>query len=500
MAGLGELERAKRRRLQEAYSDLRPVDKGIDDRQAKLRSLLLGAAADAGLAAADGIGSGPQAVRALAATAAASITAVESPLGRGNSSPGLAKTVPGSARRWAATTSPRDSATTAAAAAATCPPAMAASYGQAYGTAAAHSLAGTGGTGSDRRRGCPDGGAAAARAPPPGPMDGGFLRDSDPIQRLSRLRLPLAGGGGAAEAAMQSNLAVGLGRSGGGAAVAAVAQRYVDYNSGDDDDEVDVDVPSDVELALVAIKSDLRSHSASADLPPIVLRSQLSCLLTDRSTVERQLDEQRRSNRVRVFKLPTGSCRWHAATEVFIHRVVDRCTEFELSRDHMMHLMRTAPPQPRHQRQHQERPQQSARPVGQQHGMELSQEAVAAATSRAASAAASVTTNTASVAAISVSRVPLTQTLEAEAALDEQISLLLHLGCLARHTDGDADAFMLAVPGAGRLVKAVLGARRELLAWLAKRQHGEAPEEQVALAQFAPPFFFRRQVPPTPFP
>jgi hypothetical protein len=35
-----------------------------------------------------------------------------------------------------------------------------------------------------------------------------------------------------------------------------------------------------------------------------------------------------------------------------------------------------------------------------------------------------------------------------------QISSLLRLGALARHTDGDADAYVMAVPGAGKLVKA----------------------------------------------
>ncbi len=39
------------------------------------------------------------------------------------------------------------------------------------------------------------------------------------------------------------------------------------------------------------------------------------------------------------------------------------------------------------------------------------------------------------------------------APIANQVSLLLHLGCLTRHTDGDADAYVLAVPGAGPVIK-----------------------------------------------
>lgn len=120
MAELGQLERAKRRRLQEAYGDLRPAPSGPDrqvsgrlglgpkareeprclldrvptqiltpppNRQAKLRDLLTGAMADAGVSAALGSGSAAaaaaagspaslEATQALAAAAAANLAAV----------------------------------------------------------------------------------------------------------------------------------------------------------------------------------------------------------------------------------------------------------------------------------------------------------------------------------------------------------------------------------------------------------------------------------------
>ncbi|GIL53501.1 hypothetical protein Vafri_9090 [Volvox africanus] len=141
--------------------------------------------------------------------------------------------------------------------------------------------------------------------------------DLRPLDKGNDDERPGRGSAAAGGACPPSHLAgVHSGRSGHGAgaaeavtaAVAAVppvaAAQFNPFNC--DTDDADVALPSDVELALISVKSDLRSHPGSADLPPMALRSHLSCLLADRLTVERQLDEQRRANCVRVFKLPTG--------------------------------------------------------------------------------------------------------------------------------------------------------------------------------------------------
>ncbi|GLI67150.1 hypothetical protein VaNZ11_011362 [Volvox africanus] len=148
MSGLAELERAKRRCLQQAYTDLRPMGKGNDDeRQAELRrDLKLGAAAGASPPAGGG-SSRVQSSGALAAAAAASINGVECAIPRATSK-----------------------------------------------TAGSGSGSGSGGV---RRNGSAASGSAAVsvtRAPPPGPMDGGFLPESDPVRRLSQLPLPIGGG------------------------------------------------------------------------------------------------------------------------------------------------------------------------------------------------------------------------------------------------------------------------------------------------------------------
>ncbi|GIL53502.1 hypothetical protein Vafri_9090 [Volvox africanus] len=142
--------------------------------------------------------------------------------------------------------------------------------------------------------------------------------DLRPLDKGNDDERPGRGSAAAGGACPPSHLAgVHSGRSGHGAgaaeavtaAVAAVppvaAAQFNPFNC--DTDDADVALPSDVELALISVKSDLRSHPGSADLPPMALRSHLSCLLADRLTVERQLDEQRRANCVRVFKLPTGT-------------------------------------------------------------------------------------------------------------------------------------------------------------------------------------------------
>ncbi|GLC34310.1 hypothetical protein PLESTB_000743500 [Pleodorina starrii] len=514
MSGLAELERTKRRRLQEAYADLRPSGKNDDDRQAKLRNLLLGAAADAGIptgisppgGAQGGSGSStgvPQSVRALAAAAAASIAGVEShgpkkrSGGGGGGSMGSIGSPGGSSRT-----------------------------GPAYGTS---TLSG------GRRRG-PDGSVTAVRAPPPGPMEGGFLPEADPITRLGQLPVPLAAVGSPSAVGPAGAGRRGVGAAGPGAAAAATTtQRYDMYDNDDDGDDAEADVPSDVELALMALKSDLRSHPGAAELPPLALRSQLSCLLADRSTVERQLDEQRRANRVRVFKLPTGTdefgilstsdyralvrqaaddaaaaaaeqqqqqgaapssssgaygvmtaaaarpgsgSRWHSAADAFLRRVVDRFTDFELSRDHLFHLLRTAPPTTTTTTTRTTCTNTTATTAGQPpqrppHGGQQGPAAGAVAGRQGAQRSGG---GSAAAAAAAPSAGITTLPLE---TVEEQVSLLLHTGCIARHTDGDADAFVLAVPGVGKLVKAVLGGRRELLTWLSKRQHHEAPEEQI---------------------
>ncbi|KAG2437129.1 hypothetical protein HYH02_011385 [Chlamydomonas schloesseri] len=662
MAELGQLERAKRRRLQEAYGDLRPAQ-GAPDRQAKLRSLLMGAMADAGAsgalggsAAADSGGRAtPEDTLALAAAAAANLAAVVSSEKR---KPAVTGRRPAAAAAAAVIGSPGMTAAgawtaptgTGASAAAWASPAGASAGRGSLGAGgggggtpggAAGRCAGAGGRGGGGSGG--HGSGNPHRAPPPDPLAGGFIPDTDPITRLSQLPTAVAvlqrsgtpcgglgavsgmGGGKGGAGSGGLRIAVGLASrlAGGGgsangarpgavggtaAALAAAAEAAAAARAAAEEDALlaEAELPSDIELALMSLRTDWRAHLPCAALPPLALRSQLAAAgLRDRGSVERQLDEQRQAGRVRLFRLPTGkdefgilltsdyrdivrraaddavvaaaaaaaaagatvaaaagsaatrtgaaaswgaakpgpgvlghtnggtgcggpavgtpasggraavaadrsallhqhhqalngcdpaarllsygaygsaddydyetggarqarafgsgsaasgagagtsgggsgsaACRvskWHAAAEIFLTRVVERYFDFELSSEHLLRLLLSAP------------------------GPNAAAASTAAAREHQTVAAAGVGGGTATG--------PCTAT-EAE----DMVSLLLHLGCLGRHTDGDADAYVLAVPGAGKVVKAVADGRRELLLWLSKRQHQEAPEKTI---------------------
>eukprot|EP00198_Chlamydomonas_reinhardtii_P003128 XP_001692464.1 predicted protein [Chlamydomonas reinhardtii] len=322
------------------------------------------------------------------------------------------------------------SGSAAAAAAAGSPASLEAT--QALAAAAAANLAAV--ISSDKRKPAGGGGAGGnpQRAPPPDAMAGGFIPDTDPITRLSHLPTAVAvlqrsgtpggnsmgagrGGAGAGlrvAAGLASRLAAGGAAagarpSGGGgtsAVLAAAAAAAAAARAAAEEDAMlaEAEMPSDIELALVSLRTDFRAHAACAGLPPLALRSQLAAAgLRDRGSLEQQLDEQRQAGRVRLFRLPTGKDEFGILLTSDYKDIVWRAAD----------------------------------------------EAAAAA---AATAAA--------------------------------VSLLLHLGCLGRHTDGDADAYVLAVPGAGKVVKSIADGRRELLMWLSKRQHQEAQEKTVRCA------------------
>ncbi|KAG2429895.1 hypothetical protein HXX76_010675 [Chlamydomonas incerta] len=638
MADLGQLERAKRRRLQEAYGDLRPAQGG-PDRQAKLRDLLTGAMADAGASAALGSGSaagaagGPasvEATQALAAAAAANLAAVVStdkrrPLVTGRRAAATAAAAAAGSAGLATTSGWAGPGGAGSPAAAWASPWGAARAGSAV---AGGATAPNGTAGSCSRAGGGGGGANAQRAPPPGPMAGGFIPDTDPITRLSQLPTAVAvlqrsvtpGGGKSGSLRIAAGLAARLaaggsaagatpgGGGGTAAALAAAAEAAAAARADAEEDAIlaAAELPSDIELALMSLRADFRAHAACAALPPLALRSQLAAAgLRDRGSVERQLDEQRQAGRVRLFRLPTGKdefgilltsdyrdivrraadaaaaaaaaagagagagasarvsaggggatmslpasfgfrapaadggqahphqqqagngfaaadpaaaapaarvlsygaygsaedyetpsahhghaygnggsgsgtsgggggggghaaraaaaagggatrrdSKWHTAAEVFLGRVVDRYNDFELSSDHLLRLLRLGPG------------------LGAAAGSSTPGGQAGAGGGGAGTPAAS--RHAPAAGAGEAAAGPCTA-----AEAEDVVSLLLHLGCLGRHTDGDADAYVMAVPGAGKVVKSVADGRRELLMWLSKRQHQEAPEKTI---------------------
>lgn len=100
--------------------------------------------------------------------------------------------------------------------------------------------------------------AASTRALPPGPMDGGFLPEVDPIQRLIQLQVPLAAtvtDGNVIGSWEGLDGTVALPCCGSAPALPqATSASTSRYNDEGCDDDLDLDVPSDVELALIAVK------------------------------------------------------------------------------------------------------------------------------------------------------------------------------------------------------------------------------------------------------
>lgn len=71
-----------------------------------------------------------------------------------------------------------------------------------------------------------------------------------------------------------------------------------------------------------AITAAAAAAAAAKMLPPIVLKSQLYTVLTDRTAADRDLEDLRQKGRVRVFKLAIGEPKnlmWHARSSENSH-------------------------------------------------------------------------------------------------------------------------------------------------------------------------------------
>lgn len=60
--------------------------------------------------------------------------------------------------------------------------------------------------------------------------------------------------------------------------------------------------------AAAAITAAAAAAAAAKQLPPIVLKTQVYTVLTDKTAADRDLEQLRQSQRVRVFKLSIGEC------------------------------------------------------------------------------------------------------------------------------------------------------------------------------------------------
>ncbi|XP_032236130.1 serine/threonine-protein kinase 19 [Nematostella vectensis] len=76
----------------------------------------------------------------------------------------------------------------------------------------------------------------------------------------------------------------------------------------DEDKETDlIEIPNDTKAALLFLKSLFPVQAFNGQVPPILLKHQLYCVVNDKTTVDRQLNKMWETNEVRLFKLVTGS-------------------------------------------------------------------------------------------------------------------------------------------------------------------------------------------------
>ncbi|KAL6753597.1 serine-threonine protein kinase 19-domain-containing protein [Haematococcus lacustris] len=218
----------------------------------------------------------------------------------------------------------------------------------------------------------------------------------------------------------------------------------------------------DVEAALWLLNAQFKSYAIGEQLPALVLTSQLRSALQDSScSLEYELDRLQQTNSVRVFKLSTG---------VNDYAVLP-------TSEYVRHIAATAKAThsstlPAKQQQQQQQQQQQAATVAQVFCQKLPLPLRHQA-------------RTPSLTEYQGGQQPAGPLRDLGClAPDDQVSVLLQLGVLARQPQED-DTYSFSVPGAGPVIKSVLAGRKELKAWLARRQHQEVAEK-VLIGSGAP--------------
>lgn len=83
----------------------------------------------------------------------------------------------------------------------------------------------------------------------------------------------------------------------------------------EDDEALLAAIPTDTELAVIALTGQFHASLSAANLPMLALRSHLYIQWgrTDRTELDRELDDLRRTNTLRVFQLTLGKHARHDA-------------------------------------------------------------------------------------------------------------------------------------------------------------------------------------------
>jgi len=202
------------------------------------------------------------------------------------------------------------------------------------------------------------------------------------------------------------------------------------------DDDEDLEAPSDTMAALELLR---RQFPVSAQVPPVILRSQVYNILSDWTAVDRALEEERQKGVLRMIKLP-------ASVDDYAYLLKD---DYDACIDNAAQEQR-------------------------EKGVAEARLAVFAKFSQGVLPRCKETSLSHADLGKHLSRDPGGTQGEGRAKMmDQQISLLMTTGLLTRNVAA-RDSYLFAVPGAGRLVTSIAKGRKEAVAALSRKKYKEA--------------------------
>lgn len=199
------------------------------------------------------------------------------------------------------------------------------------------------------------------------------------------------------------------------------------------DDDAEVELWNDTEATLQLLKGQFQ---AKDKVPPFALKTQLYSVLQDRTLVDRQLDEMRLKNKLRVFQLPTGGDDYAIMLSTDYAVALQTCAQRLASKGALVHVFDWF-------------------------------------RDRVLPACCDVMVTHTEIMMLLRGRGA-----QAVAVSDAHLSLLLHEGFLVRHSHG-SEGYLFSMPGGGPAVRSIREGRAEIVQALQRRQYTEIPERDL---------------------
>lgn len=192
-------------------------------------------------------------------------------------------------------------------------------------------------------------------------------------------------------------------------------------------DDFEFEVPSDTEAAVLYLKALVPLDKFQGKIPAIILKHQIYCVVKDRTLVDRQLNNLWEENKIRLFKLTSGSDEFGVViTDDYVSHIKSRVTDTS--------ILPTI--------------DKFANDVLPNH------------------------------ADVSISKIDITGKFKLS---EEQITQLVNIGVL---TTRDVGSWWLSIPGAGIFMKNFSNGRKALIQMFKKRKYQEILEKDLLSRKF----------------